>query len=904
MRVLAWLAALLAGAAGLGFEALLIGASGTCLGYASSAAIGLAVFLAAWAFGAWCAARVVPTPARIVAVGAGLAVAGSVGTFALLRTGASGASFAVAACVAVAAIGLVAWLQGFLLPWIAAVERAGSGARARDVAALYGSNLVGSAVGAHALAGELVGSHGRLAAAFASGALALVAALLAARLLARASSASGGVSSSSPTEPSDDRVAASSGPELSFARAALVVGLATGWVATNEWIGLRLCALWLGGMEPALRAALVAALVALAVGALLLPRVLPRGPRGVVVALVLAALGAAWFASFAPVLGTVPAANDALRGVLVALAITGPPLVALGAIVPLVHRSLATPTPVALGRLLLHEAWGALVAIPLAHFVLVPRGGLALAAAFGVAFGAAAVLACGRAAPRLALVALLVCGASTTRLLFAPPFSASAPAYLNPALTVLTLREDREFAVAVVDDGVRGERTLFTDGFRAAGTGREYRYMQVLGHLPILLHPEPKRVAVLALGTGTTLGSVAAHPEVEAVDVLEIAPAVVAAAPWFEAKNGGVLAREPQRVRVLLGDGRRTLADHPETYDVITMEPLLPDSPFGVYLYTSEFYGVARRALRPGGLLCQWVPPHALEPATFRSVLATFGAAFPWSGVWLAGTQVVLVGGASEPALDRARFPTGGALGTTLETLGLDSPEGVAARYVGPPHFDASEPHVLLSDEHPWIVYRPRRSGATLLADLPDNLTSLRADRAPLPERWSATVGSAGIDLRAGIAEVQRARAAQASEEARQRGLARADASVTLREALALARRLARTDPERLEFEAELEFLEVVRRGVSSLAAGDAQGAQLALERAVELRPERADVALYLAVARERAGDPDASAAVERAAALCPGLARTPEGLRARALGLSDAAWRRLEERAAAAGRR
>ncbi|MBK7876579.1 MAG: fused MFS/spermidine synthase [Planctomycetes bacterium] len=653
-------------------------------------------------------------------------------------------------------------------------------------------------------------------------------------------------------------------------------------------------------MEPALRAALVAILLALAAGAFVLPRLLPRGARGVLWALLLAGLGAPWFVDFGRALAPLGVPSSATDGLLAALVLVGPPLVALGALVPLVHRSLATPTPAALGRLLLHEAWGALLAIPLAHFVLVPLGGLALAAAFGLVLGAAAVLACGRAAPRLALAALVVCCGASARLLLAPPLSASAPAYVNPALTVLSLREDREFAVAVVDDGVRGERTLFTDGFRAAGTGREYRYMQVLGHLPVLLHPAPKRVAVLALGTGTTLGSVAAHPEVDAIDVLEIAPAVVAAAPWFEAKNHGVLAREPERVHVLLGDGRRTLADRPGAYDVVTMEPLLPDSPFGVYLYTREFYAQARRALRPGGLLCQWVPPHALEPATFRAVLATFAAEFPWSGVWLAGTQVVLVGGESEPALEPARFPAEGALRATLATLGLASPAGVAARYVGSPRCDEAADGALLTDEHPWVVYRPRRAGAALLADLPDNLAALRALRAPLPERWAAVVGPGGAELRAGLAELQRARAELASEEARQRGVPRADATALLREARGLARRSARGDPELVEFEEELEFLDVVRRGVAELAKPDAHAAQLALERAAELRPERADVALYLAVARERAGDPDAARAVERAVALCPRLARTPEGLRARSLGLSDAAWCTLTARAAA----
>ena len=120
--------------------------------------------------------------------------------------------------------------------------------------------------------------------------------------------------------------------------------------------------------------------------------------------------------------------------------------------------------------------------------------------------------------------------------------------------------------------------------------------------------------------------------------MLEISPAVVGAAGWFAEKNRGVLgdagtgsASSPQRVRVLLGDGRFTLASHPGEYDVIAMEPLLPDSPFAVYLYTREFYARCQRALAPGGLVCQWVPPHALEPATFEAVLDAFARSFTWS---------------------------------------------------------------------------------------------------------------------------------------------------------------------------------------------------------------------------------------------------------------------------------
>ncbi len=421
-----------------------------------------------------------------------------------------------------------------------------------------------------------------------------------------------------------------------------------------------------------------ASLVALALGALLLPRVLPRDARGVAFALALASLGLAW-PFVAP--RFVPAgANGEWETFVGACVLVGPPLVGLGALVPLVHRCVDGPRGALLGRLLLHEIWGIGLGLPLAHLVIVPRFGLegALGWCALLAIACAAVLVPLRHAHFAAVGAVFLSLPALACAFFATAPARQSPPYAEPALQLLSLREDRDFAVAVVDDGLRGERTLLTDGFRAAGTGDDYRYMRVLGHLPVLLHPKPERVAVLALGTGTTLGAVALHPDVQHIDVLEISRAVVAAAPFFEATNHGVLGGSDARVVVRLGDGRRTLADRTGEYDVVTMEPLLPDAPFGVYLYTREFYAHAARALRPGGILCQWVPPHALEPATFEAVLDAFARGFAWSGVWLAGTQVVLVGSSSAPRLDARRFEGPEALRAALRDTGLADAAGVA----------------------------------------------------------------------------------------------------------------------------------------------------------------------------------------------------------------------------------
>jgi len=421
----------------------------------------------------------------------------------------------------------------------------------------------------------------------------------------------------------------------------------------------------------------------------------------------------------------------------------------------------------------------------------------------------------------------------------------------------------------------------------------------------VLLCARPRRVAVLALGTGTTLGAVVQHPEVERIDVLEISRAVVDAAAWFKEKNHDALAQAggDPRVVVRLGDGRATLGGERGAFDVITMEPLLPDSPFGVYLYTREFYERARAALAPGGILCQWVPPHALEPASFAAVLDAFAGAFPWSSVWLSGTQVILIAGEREPRLEPSRFVAGGELSRSLAELGLATPARLLSRYVADGSRLAAGPRPL-RDADPWIVYRPRRTGSVLLADLPRNLGFLRALSSPPPEEWLAAAGpevARGLD---GMRALRGAREAHADSEARMRGWSGAPADApALQASLAAARALLGDDPELADLESELAFLSDLRAGVSALASDPSpEGARSALHRLLSSareRPLRADVHLYAAAALERLGDPAAERELSLALEACPRIARTAEGRRARSLGLSDAAWHRAEAAAA-----
>jgi spermidine synthase len=105
-------------------------------------------------------------------------------------------------------------------------------------------------------------------------------------------------------------------------------------------------------------------------------------------------------------------------------------------------------------------------------------------------------------------------------------------------------------SVVVVRDA-SGHRTLRVDNrFQMGGTGvadAEYRH----AHIPLLLHPSPRRALFLGLGTGITLGAAASHTNVVA-DGVELLPEVIAMMPRFSPYNDSV--RTNERVRVHVAD--------------------------------------------------------------------------------------------------------------------------------------------------------------------------------------------------------------------------------------------------------------------------------------------------------------------------------------------------------------
>ncbi|MEA2602554.1 MAG: spermidine synthase [Acidobacteriota bacterium] len=340
---------------------------------------------------------------------------------------------------------------------------------------------------------------------------------------------------------------------------------------------------------------------------------------------------------------------------------------AMGANFPLVARIVTRSSSergAAAGRAFFANTLGSVAGAFLAEFVLLPAWGftgLMTVTLTIYALGAAVFLAMspGSPGPRrwvpAAAVAALLAGAvalSPAVLPFEAPFHALY--YHGLRLGNWTDYEAEVHTLKVVDEkqGFYGQVAVVRlgpdlllkhNGKTDASTAvKDNRTQLLLGHLPLLFHPNPRRVLNIGLGGGFTLRAVVHHPEPREITVVEIDPRVVEAARAHFAPFNERALDDP-RVRVVTNDGRNFMDAGGGRFDVITSEPpnIWVSGVSG--LFTEEFYRAAANRLATNGVLCQWVPLYEMKRNDFRTMVHTIHTVFPNVAFWQVGTDVIVL---------------------------------------------------------------------------------------------------------------------------------------------------------------------------------------------------------------------------------------------------------------------
>ncbi|WP_018353592.1 polyamine aminopropyltransferase [Longispora albida] len=167
---------------------------------------------------------------------------------------------------------------------------------------------------------------------------------------------------------------------------------------------------------------------------------------------------------------------------------------------------------------------------------------------------------------------------------------------------------------------------LFLNGDLQFSSVDEYRYHEALVH-PAMSGPHG-RVLVLGGGDGLALREVLKYPGVRAATLVELDPAVIALAkaePLIRDLNGQSF-NDP-RVTVVNTDAFTWLRDAPRGFDVVIADLPDPDSTATAKLYSTEFYGLIKQVLAPGGRLVVQSGSPYFAPKSFWCIDATVRAA-------------------------------------------------------------------------------------------------------------------------------------------------------------------------------------------------------------------------------------------------------------------------------------
>lgn len=205
---------------------------------------------------------------------------------------------------------------------------------------------------------------------------------------------------------------------------------------------------------------------------------------------------------------------------------------------------------------------------------------------------------------------------------------------------ILEVYEGPQSTVSAVEYE-NGSKFLFIDGFIATQQtakedshlpvhGRSH-YMPWMGHLPMLLHPDPKNALVICFGTGQTANAVRKEKPAS-LDLVDINKNIFKLAHNFDS-NEKVL--EDPVTHPIVMDGRAYIRRTDKNYDVITLEPMPPAFAGVNALYSKEFYELAKAKMGDDGIIAQWLPFHLLTPYFRASISRTFQDVFPNSILWM-----------------------------------------------------------------------------------------------------------------------------------------------------------------------------------------------------------------------------------------------------------------------------
>lgn len=176
-------------------------------------------------------------------------------------------------------------------------------------------------------------------------------------------------------------------------------------------------------------------------------------------------------------------------------------------------------------------------------------------------------------------------------------------------------------------------RMLVLDGCVMTTDKDEFVYHEMLTHVPLHTHPNPKKVLVIGGGDGGAIREIIKHPSVEKAVLAEIDGRVIEVSKQYFPYIASGLS-DP-RVDVQVTDGIEYVKNHPNEFDVILVDSTDPIGP-AVGLFAVEFYQSVFNALKEDGLFVAQTESPFAHQELIAKVQQDVKSVFPQAYLYLA----------------------------------------------------------------------------------------------------------------------------------------------------------------------------------------------------------------------------------------------------------------------------
>ncbi len=281
---------------------------------------------------------------------------------------------------------------------------------------------------------------------------------------------------------------------------------------------------------------------------------------------------------------------------------------------------------------------GAALGTLLAGFLFIPLIGSSATIVAGALL--LLVLGLNWASSRVWWLAVPVMLVAAWPLLKMPEVSALMPSTYAKTHSIYTLED--AISITHVIEREDGQRQLLADLRRmdASSDPTAVAAQKNQARLPLLLHPHPRSVLFLGLGTGISAAGSLPFPDLQRTAVELSQGAIVAARDYFSPVNGGV----SQQLNVVRDDARHFLLSTTDHFDVIIGDLFHPDLVGRSALLSRQQFQRARNRLSDGGIFVQWLALNQFDGANLDVVLRTFQRVFPNAVIFVDGFRLALVG--------------------------------------------------------------------------------------------------------------------------------------------------------------------------------------------------------------------------------------------------------------------